>query len=95
MYLPFHVYSLPIIHFIISNFNKKQAPHKGTPASFGNIFSKKIFALSIVYIVMKMNFKQNSNPITATMISLFLNSPVNTAIKVYAMEPMPIPFAME
>ena len=44
---------------------------------------------------MKMNFRQNSNPMIATMMSFFSNFPVKIAIKVYAMEPIPMPFAME
>ena len=49
----------------------------------------------IFYIVMKMNFRQNNSPITATIMSFFSNLPVNRVITVYAIEPMPIPFAME
>ena len=49
----------------------------------------------ITYMVMKMNFRQNSSPITATMMSFFSNLPVKMAISVYAMEPIPIPLAME
>ena len=46
-------------------------------------------------MVMNTNFRQKSTPITATIMSFFSNFPVKRVIRVYAIEPIPIPLAME
>ena len=45
-------------------------------------FNDCVFFCDFCYIVMKMNFRQNNSPITATMMSFFSNLPVNRVITV-------------
>ena len=70
------------------------------PGAFYNISSSRDFSffisfLTLYYMVMNTNFRQKSTPITATIMSFFSNYPVKRVIRVYAIEPIPIPLAME
>ena len=74
--------------------NKKDPPEPAKMQRSRRVVKSNLICY-IFYIVMKMNFRQNNSPITATIMSFFSNLPVNRVITVYAIEPMPIPFAME
>ena len=74
--------------------NKKGPPEPAKMQRSRRVVKSNLIC-DIFYIVMKMNFRQNNSPITATIMSFFSNLPVNRVITVYAIEPMPIPFAME
>ena len=47
------------------------------------------------YIVTKINFATNSNAIMVATISFLVNLPVKRVIRMYAMQPIPIPLEME